>query len=194
MNILEKIEALKNFKGIIIDFGCGNNKLRLEGCKVIGLDYLPGKDVDIISRFDDCLTLPFKSNSFDGAYLSHVLEHVKEPVLLLEEIRRICKKGALVVIRVPHYSNPRTYEIYHKSHFSYYSLDPLTTDKSRSAEVRPFFEITKRTFVMLPIKRVFIPWQKIGEVIANCFPNLYEALFHVLWPAYEIVFELKVRK
>jgi ubiquinone/menaquinone biosynthesis C-methylase UbiE len=42
----------------------------------------------------DAAKLPYPDNSFDGAYVTWFLEHVKEPVAVLEEIRRVLKSGS----------------------------------------------------------------------------------------------------
>ena len=44
--------------------------------------------------------LPFKSSSFEMVVLSHVLEHVEDPIKTLKEAIRVSKK--IVKIRVPH--------------------------------------------------------------------------------------------
>lgn len=48
----------------------------------------------------DVQHLPFRDNTFDEAYSSHVIEHVKNPFLLLKEMIRVsrCK----IVIFCPH--------------------------------------------------------------------------------------------
>jgi hypothetical protein len=50
-------------------------------------------------------SLPFKSNSVDEVYASHVLEHIDLEALenvTIPEIWRVCKNGATVRIRVPY--------------------------------------------------------------------------------------------
>jgi len=187
-------ESILKCSGLVLDFGCGHYKLQSERAKVIGLDYVPAHGADVLADFEFSLTLPFRSDVFDGAYLSHVLEHMREPVALLSEIWRVCKNNALVVVRVPHFSNPRAYEIFHRSYFSYYSLDPLAVQGGRSAEARRLFHILKRGFVMLSPMRPLEVWQLVGRVIANKVPFLYESMLYTLWPAYEIIFELCVVK
>lgn len=58
--------------------------------------------------------IPFKDNEVEEVYCSHLLEHVKNPYFILDEIYRVCKNRAGVVIIVPllEIFNP-----YHKTMF-----------------------------------------------------------------------------
>lgn len=49
-------------------------------------------------RFEvaDALKLPFKENTFDGAFVCWFLEHVQNPVEILREVRRVLKPGSLI--------------------------------------------------------------------------------------------------
>jgi len=49
-------------------------------------------------RFEqaDLLRLPFEDDSFDAAYLTHVLEHVQDPTAVLRELYRVVKPGGMV--------------------------------------------------------------------------------------------------
>ena len=44
----------------------------------------------------DALNLPFKDNTFDGAFICWLLEHVAKPVEILHEARRVLKDSAWV--------------------------------------------------------------------------------------------------
>lgn len=46
----------------------------------------------------DALRLPFEDHSFDYVFLSHVITVVSNPVKLIDEIRRVAKPGARLVI------------------------------------------------------------------------------------------------
>jgi len=42
--------------------------------------------------------LPFRNESFDTVFISHVLEHCYNPSKVLSEIKRVCVKKAIIVI------------------------------------------------------------------------------------------------
>lgn len=54
---------------------------------------------NIISNGND---LPFKDNTVDFVFTSHVLEHFFDPIKALEEWYRVTKKGGYVFMIVPH--------------------------------------------------------------------------------------------
>ena len=57
------------------------------------------KKVDYVS--EDVQNLSFKDSSFDIILSNHVLEHVKNDGLALNEMARILKKGGYAIITVP---------------------------------------------------------------------------------------------
>lgn len=50
--------------------------------------------------------LPFEDNSVDEVYSAHCLEHVNNAVAVLAEVLRICRVGATVEMRLPHWLHP----------------------------------------------------------------------------------------
>jgi len=46
--------------------------------------------------------LPFPDNFFDGATIIHVIEHIKNPALVLKEVIRVLKSGEEFYIETPH--------------------------------------------------------------------------------------------
>jgi len=81
---------------VVVDLGCGNRKR--EGA--IGLDIARIPQVDLL--VDVMGTLPFRDNSVDEVYASHLVEHVDDLLAFMGEVWRICKPGALVHFRFPH--------------------------------------------------------------------------------------------
>lgn len=44
----------------------------------------------------------YEDESFDTVYSSHILEHLSDPITAIKNWLRICKKGGVVFISVPH--------------------------------------------------------------------------------------------
>lgn len=56
------------------------------------------KDVDFKV---DIRNLPFKDEEYDCIFASHVLEHIKEDLIAIAEIRRVLKSGGFAILPVP---------------------------------------------------------------------------------------------
>lgn len=99
-----------------LDLGCGHNLLppwrkeqecSLISCveEVVGLDYDYGsliKHKTINKKIRGNISyLPFKDNYFDIVTSNMVFEHLKEPVVQLEEIFRILKPGGTLLFHTP---------------------------------------------------------------------------------------------
>ncbi len=81
---------------------------------------LPG--VDIVHDLNT-FPYPFADSSFDEIYAMHVIEHLDSIVRAMEEIHRLAKPNAKVVIVTPHYSDCSSWnDPTHKWHLSTYSF------------------------------------------------------------------------
>lgn len=49
----------------------------------------------------DIHDIPFKENTFDAVLCNHVLEHVKDDILAMSEIKRVLKPGGFAILQVP---------------------------------------------------------------------------------------------
>lgn len=69
----------------------------------------------------DATNIPVADNTFDGAVITEVLEHVSNPEKMLEEARRIIKPGGQVLITVPflypQHADPYDYGRYTESYW-----------------------------------------------------------------------------
>ena len=77
-------------------------------------------DSSLVSCRLDIRKLPFSDQSFDLVFASHVLEHVRDDVIALLEIKRVLKVGGCAVLPVPivaestvEYSTPNPGEFMH---------------------------------------------------------------------------------
>lgn len=135
-----------NPEALIVDVGAGNclyvSLMKSYGWKVMGID--PHPDSESKCR---CAGIPFfkgtleeaqlPSNSVDHLTMLHVIEHVYDPVLTINECYRVLKPGGRLLLRTPNVGS--------LGHFvfkdNFYSLDPprhlfLFTAKSISSLVK----------------------------------------------------------
>lgn len=82
---------------IKIDFGCGGSKKP----GFIGVDILQLDGVDIVHNLTS-FPYPFEDNSVDEIWLDNVLEHIPNPMRVVEELWRISKGGTKLTIAVPY--------------------------------------------------------------------------------------------
>lgn len=73
-----------------------------------------------VDRREDLTRLSIDDSSFDFIYASHILEHIKDDVSALSEIKRVLKPGGIAIIPVPilgsftiEYDKPNPSEYYH---------------------------------------------------------------------------------
>lgn len=178
---MEKIKKLlSHYEGrgekIILDIGCGKIKRGN-----IGIDFFPGDSVDIVADFGK--GIPFPDSSADKILMYHSLEHVSDPVFVLEECHRVLKDGGLIEIKVPHHSNVSAYQIHHKSYWNYYSLDPIVSAGDKSNEQHMLFSLIERELNLVKFKFLNSFFSKR--------PFLYEMYLYRLFPCYEIRFVLR---
>lgn len=91
------------YKKVALDIGCRDGYwsevLKKKGYTV--------KSLDIEPRYKEALKhdvekgLPFKDNTFDLVWCTEVLEHLRNPKLLIKEINRVTKEGGSAVLTTP---------------------------------------------------------------------------------------------
>jgi SAM-dependent methyltransferase len=125
---------------LILDMPCGRgfylNMLRYASdCKLVGAEldwdvlqkakanvgHLP----DITLNNVNIYAMPYPDDTFDGAILSEILEHIERDVDGLREVYRVLKPGGVVAITVPNADYPfwwdpinKTLELLFKTHIS----------------------------------------------------------------------------
>lgn len=111
---LEVKKVIKPVEGPVLDLGCHAGTFTQFILKYIGSKKIYGVDIShlAIKRIKEKIpyghfevgsgeNLPFKDNSFEAIFCLEVLEHVDQPLLVLQEMKRVMKKDGYGVILVP---------------------------------------------------------------------------------------------
>lgn len=100
-------EILKTIrKRTVLEVGCGRGFLArklvksnaVTGCDIIISDQLKNEDSGVTYVEANIEKLPFKDNSFDFVVTTHTLEHVQDLPVAVAELRRVAKKGLIIVV------------------------------------------------------------------------------------------------
>jgi len=101
---------LESAEGVVLNIGSGNSP-RQGG--VVNVDMMDYENVDIVC---DIHHLPFKDNSIDAVMSVAVLEHVREPAVVLKELHRVLKPGgrvfSVIPFMQPFHASPHDYQRY----------------------------------------------------------------------------------
>ena len=164
-----------------LHLGCGREKLKGYINCDISKDVNPDKIVDL----EKPLTM-FKDNSVDEIITNHTLEHIRNFIPLMEELHRICKKDAIIKIRVPYFAYSGAFQDpTHVRFFALSTFDYFEPENKLNFYSKARFKVTKKTLKFLIKKDWFI------DRIINKFQRVYERLFSRIFPCAELKFILK---
>lgn len=172
-----------------LNLGCGKDYKKSDSnTEWINLDSIKKIKADVYANLEK--KLPFKDNEFDGVYTSHVLEHVNNLNQLMSELKRICKKDAIIEIKVPHASCMLSYQDpTHVRFFTYMTFDYFTNWNFYDS---PKFKIVSKKLNYTAERWTFL--NKIFNPFLNISPTYYERLFGWIFPCAEIICKLRVVK
>jgi len=179
----------------LLDVGCGNSTFMLQaqsaGWDVVGIDFDEGV-VEAARRqgFEVILgsagALGLEGELFDVITLSHVIEHVHEPVKLLEECYRLLKPGGFIWLETPNIES-EGYRIFgadwrgleiprHLFVFSFESMyQSLDSAGFKQIEQQPYRPMCEKIFVAsLQILGKRDPEAKVFSEFSNNLPALVE--------------------
>jgi predicted SAM-dependent methyltransferase len=85
-----------------------------------GFSVIPGAiPVDWPQWDADTMPLPFEDGAVDGIHAYHFLEHVREPIAMLQEFQRVLRPGGVLQLAVPYYNSFCAHQdLDHKSWFN----------------------------------------------------------------------------
>jgi SAM-dependent methyltransferase len=97
--------------GRLFDAGCGDGQflhlMKQNGWQGKGVDFDAAaietgrKKYGVDLAVGDFQTVPIEESSFDAVTMSHVIEHVPDPIACLDKCRRLLKPGGRLVVSTP---------------------------------------------------------------------------------------------
>jgi SAM-dependent methyltransferase len=168
----------------VLELGCGQKRLVPHS---VTIDINPNSRADIIHDLNR-VPYPLESNAFDLVLAEHVLEHLDDVIRVVEEVHRVCRPGARVLIEVPHFSSSEFFtDPTHRHAFSTRSLDYFVPGTDLHG-----FRYSRATFHK---RRVHLSGHsRYLTRFINDHVSTYERRFAFLYPAHVIQFELEVIK
>lgn len=120
--------------------------------KWINLDVSKEVKPDIVTDLNE--GIPFKDNTFDEILASHVIEHLRDFISIMEEIWRVGKPDCIVTIKVPYYNSTSAFRVGHNLFFHERSMNCFL-GKTRD----------KHSYVRFRCERVWFEPTKFGKLI-----------------------------
>jgi SAM-dependent methyltransferase len=178
----ERFDLRPSGPGDVLDLGCGARKWPGS----VGVDLSPDTAADVVHDLDE-FPYPFEDGSFDQVLMQDVIEHVREPLRVMEELERICRPGARIHLRTPHFSSALAYgDPTHRHVFS--------ADGVRTLAAPRFSHYTGvRLHVVHVTLDLWLPFRALGiGHLANRFPRPYECYLAFRFPAMNVRAEFEV--
>lgn len=177
----------------MLNLGCGSVKNEFleagRAAEVVGVDNNPDSEADLNHDLNQ-FPYPLDSDSFDLIIMQDVLEHLDNVPRVLQEVHRVARDGALIRIRMPHYSSYYTYnDPTHRQLLGALFLTGFEVSNPNPVYGGPWFRIQKREILFPRL------WRLTGiAALANRFPLRWEQLFAFVFRAENMLFELVVVK
>lgn len=147
-------------KGNLLDVGCGIGDMLIYRSNSIGVDINPlavefckQRGCKAYKMSTDML--PFENSSFDSVLLDNVLEHLKEPIPLIKEIKRVMRKKAVLLIGVPG-AKGQLADLDHKVFYDEQSLNSLAIDLGFNVNVMLYAPLWKSEYLSRNISQYCI--------------------------------------
>jgi SAM-dependent methyltransferase len=168
--------------GNVLDVGCGAKKWP----GATGLDISPDTEADVVHDLN-AFPYPFEDDSFDQILMQDVIEHVDEPIRVMDELHRIARRGAHIQLRTPHFSSMLAYS--DPTHRHYFSAEAIRT----FAEPRFSHYTTVRMRVVHVTIDLWLPFRIVGiGALVRRWPIQYESYLAFRFPAMNIRAEFEV--
>tara|TARA_Y100000589_G_C27141665_1_gene624975 strand:+ start:16 stop:864 length:849 start_codon:yes stop_codon:yes gene_type:complete len=110
---------------MILDIGCGNKPfldLFNKNDSYLGIDFSKDSKADIFQDLSE--KFPFENNKFDLIIISECLEHLKDPISVINESKRVLNQNGYIFISTPFCLNihGRPYDYFRYTEYFYSDL------------------------------------------------------------------------
>jgi SAM-dependent methyltransferase len=171
----------KESNSCVLDLGCGSTVHReiceYIGYRYIGLDYSHPK----APILGDAHSLPFADHSIDFILSIAVLEHIKNPFVMMKEAHRVLKNGGMMIGTVAFLEPYHANSYYHHSHLG--TFNSLSTAGFKVSLIAPS---TSWTVLIAQSKVLFSklprPFSKFLVLPLDYLHKLYWFLLRTILP------------
>ncbi len=174
----------------VLDVGCGWKKVEGAVSVDIRTQTAPSVcgDMDVDGKAG---YFPFRDDSFDEVYILQTIDHFRNIVPVMEEVHRVARKGAKVIITVAHVSSIYSWsDPVHHLHLTSRSFLCFTDHPTKGATYtealfhpKEFYFIFSRSIISV-----------IPRLLCLMSPRVYEKHFSWIFPANDMYFEFEVLK
>lgn len=172
-------------KSTALDLGCGNGDFSL-AMKKCGFD-VHGADIsnaasnilgNKLKTFNFEYKYPYEDNTFDLVFSKSVIEHLREPDFLFDEVYRILKPGGTFICMTPSWKHSYRFQFYidhtHVTPFTLHSIEVIS-------KMSGFNVVENKYFFQLPLTWKYpylLPFYRLLSKI-----NLpYRPFYKIGWP------------
>lgn len=179
-----------------LDLGCGPRKRP----GFVGVDRVAAPGVDVVADLEQ--PLPFEDDAAIEVHCRSVLEHIADPIGLLDEIHRVLATGGRLSVFVPHFSNPYGHsDPTHRHLWGLYSLQYLSPHRLQVYKRKVPSHYTSRHWRTVRQRLFFRGESRFGNAALRAFGKAvnssarwqerYERLGCWIVPCYAVSAELE---
>lgn len=129
---------------------------------------------------------PFKDNRFKKVVCHHIVEHLSDIAIVMEELHRICSRDGEIYIEVPHHTSPFANSPEHKLRFNYFAFDGYVEQGITKWVTGKKFKLLERKITFhRTFRKYFL------HKLFNKYPFCYERFWAYIIPAENLIFRLR---
>lgn len=191
------VRAVGEAPGAVLDLGCGTGAngraMAAKASRSVGITWNPDEAESARDVFDEVHTCDLErglpeslEGPFDTVVASHVLEHLRDPSVLLRALHRVMQPSSTLIVALPNLLSYRTrwdllrgrFEytdqgLLDRTHYRFFTFESATQLLRESG-----FEVTERwgdgAFPMGPLRR---PAGRVGKALDSVAIRKFPGLF-----------------